>query len=279
MTGVASAATSVVIGHIAAGTKTIRVGSGGIMLPNHAPLVIAEQFGTLESLFPGRIDLGLGRAPGTDQRTMRALRRNPMDAEHFPQDVMELQIYFEPASPEQIIQAVPGAGLNVPIWLLGSSTFSAQLAADMGLPFAFASHFAPGDLMDAVRLYKTTFKASPSLAKPYVMVGLNVFAANDPRQAEKMFTSVQQQFINLRRGRPGPLPPPVDDMNEIWTDAEAVNVNRALSCSLVGTPDTVQSGLTDFIDRVKPDEIIATAQIFDHPSRLRSFELLSQLKF
>lgn len=277
MTGVASAATAVVIGHIAAGTKTIRVGSGGVMLPNHSPLVIAEQFGTLESLFPGRIDLGLGRAPGTDQRTMRALRRNPMDAEAFPQDVLELQMYFEKASPDQLIQAVPGAGLNVPIWLLGSSLFSAELAASMGLPFAFASHFAPDLLLPALKLYRESFRASATLQKPYAIAGLNVFAADDENEAKLMFSSVQQQFINLRRGKPGPLPAPAENMDQIWTEVEKINVDRALAYSLVGNASTVQTGLERFIEKVKPDEIIATAQIFDHQARLRSFEILSNL--
>lgn len=277
MTGIASAATAVVIGHIAAGTKTIRVGSGGVMLPNHAPLVIAEQFGTLESLFPGRIDLGLGRAPGTDQRTMRALRRGPMDAQEFPQDVLELQMYFEKATPDQLIQAVPGAGLNVPIWLLGSSLFSAELAASMGLPFAFASHFAPDLLLQALKIYRETFKPSVSLQRPYAIAGLNVFAADDEKEAKLLFSSVQQQFINLRRGSPGPLPAPSENMDQIWTEVEKINVDRALAYSLVGSPEIVKAGLDRFIDKVKPDEIIATAQIFDHQARLRSFEILSNL--
>lgn len=275
MPGIASAATSVVIGHIAAGTKTIRVGSGGIMLPNHSPLVIAEQFGTLESLFPGRIDLGLGRAPGTDQLTMRALRRRPEEAHHFPSDVHELQTYFADTSPDPVIQAVPGRGLHVPIWLLGSSTFSAQLAAALGLPFAFASHFAPSDLLDAVYLYRAQFKPSATLEKPYVMAGLNVFAADDKQHAAHLFTSVQQQFLNLRRGKPGLLPPPTN-MDNIWSEAEKRMVAHALHYSLVGDFEDIKTGLQDFITQVQPDEIIATAQIYNHADRLRSFELFSQ---
>ena len=279
MTGIASAATAVVIGYVAGGTSTIRIGAGGVMLPNHAPLVIAEQFGTLESLYPGRIDLGLGRAPGTDQRTARALRRNLMDsADTFPQDVLELQAYFRPAEPGQAVQAVPGAGLNVPIWLLGSSLFSAQLAAALGLPFAFASHFAPDYLMPALEIYRKQFRPSEALARPYVMVGVNVFAADSDAEAKRLFTSVQQQFVNLRRGRPGPLQPPLDSTEDVWSALEKAGADHALTYSMVGSPETVRRGLQAFIKATQPDEIMATAQIYDHAARLRSFEILAGLR-
>ena len=273
MPGVASAATSVVIGFVAGGTSTIRVGAGGVMLPNHAPLVIAEQFGTLESLYPGRIDLGLGRAPGTDQNTMHALRRGVPDADTFPDDVLELQAYFREVQPGQAIRAVPGAGLNVPIWLLGSSLFSAQLAAALGLPFAFASHFAPDHLMSALQLYRSQFRPSAALAQPYAMVGLSVIAAESDRDAQRLFTSLQQQFVNLRRGRPGPLNPPLDSTEGLWTPAEKAGLDHALAYAVVGSPDTVRHGLKAMIDRTGADELILTAQIFDHAARLRSFEL------
>jgi luciferase family oxidoreductase group 1 len=273
MPGVASAATSVVIGFVAGGTSTIRVGAGGVMLPNHAPLVIAEQFGTLESLYPGRIDLGLGRAPGTDPSTMRALRRGAPDADTFPDDVMELQAYFREVQAGQAIRAVPGAGLNVPIWLLGSSLFSAQLAAALGLPFAFASHFAPDHLMSALQLYRSQFRPSAALARPYAMVGLSVIAAESDHDARRLFTSLQQQFVNLRRGRPGPLNPPLDSTEGLWTPAEKAGLDHALAYAVVGSPDTVRHGLKAIIDRTGADELILTAQIFDHAARLRSFEL------
>ena len=273
MPGVASAATSVVIGFVAGGTSTIRVGAGGVMLPNHAPLVIAEQFGTLESLYPGRIDLGLGRAPGTDQNTMHALRRGVPDADTFPDDVLELQAYFREVQPGQAIRAVPGAGLNVPIWLLGSSLFSAQLAAALGLPFAFASHFAPDHLMSALQVYRSQFRPSAALARPYAMVGLSVIAAESDRDAQRLFTSLQQQFVNLRRGRPGPLNPPLDSTEGLWTPAEKAGLDHALAYAVVGSPDTVRQGLKAMIDRTDADELILTAQIFDHAARLRSFEL------
>jgi luciferase family oxidoreductase group 1 len=270
MPGIASAATSVVIGHIAGGTKTIRVGSGGIMLPNHSPLVIAEQFGTLESLFPGRIDLGLGRAPGTDQPTMRALRRNiAATSDYFPKDVEELQSYFEPATPAQRIRAVPGAGLRVPIWLLGSSLFSAELAADLGLPFAFASHFAPADMMEALHIYRRHFKPSRQLARPYAMLGLNAIVAE---------TSVQQAFTNLRRGTPGQIPPPIDNIDAYWSPQEKTSASQTLLCSVVGSPETVERGILKFIEVTQPDEIITTAHIYDHSARLRSFELLAEIR-
>jgi luciferase family oxidoreductase group 1 len=276
MPGIASAATSVVIAHVAGGTKTIRVGAGGIMLPNHSPLVIAEQFGTLAALFPGRIELGLGRAPGTDGLTARALRRDfDAGAEDFPRDVVELQAYFKPVQPGQRIRAVPGAGLEVPIWLLGSSLYSAQLAAVLGLPFAFASHFAPDLLQQAASIYRARFQPSESLARPYVMLGLNVFAADTDAEARRLFTSVQQAFVTLRRGEPGPLPPPVDTMDGRWSEAEKATAEHTLKYSIVGSPETVRRGLADFASRERPDEIMATAMIFDHAARLRSFEILS----
>jgi luciferase family oxidoreductase group 1 len=279
MPGIASAATSVVIGHVAGGTKTIRVGSGGIMLPNHSPLVIAEQFGTLASLYPDRIDLGLGRAPGTDQRTAQALRRTMAStSDNFPQDVEELQSYFEPASPNQRIRAVPGTGLGVPIWLLGSSLFGAQLAAERGLPFAFASHFAPIDMMRALQLYRSQFKPSRHLDRPYTMLGLNAIVAETDAQARYLFSSVQQAFTNLRRGTPGQVPPPIDDINSYWSPAEKVSASQTLLCSVVGSPETAERGLLNFLDVTQPDEIITTAHIFDHSARLRSFELLAKIR-
>jgi luciferase family oxidoreductase group 1 len=279
MPGIASAATSIVIGYIASGTSTIRVGSGGIMLPNHSPLVIAEQFGTLESLYPGRIDLGLGRAPGTDTLTARALRRDlATTSDRFPEDVQELQHYFEEVAAGQKIRAVPGAGLGVPIWLLGSSLFSAQLAAHMGLPFAFASHFAPADMMDALRLYRHLFKPSKQLDRPYAMLGINVIAAETDGEARRQFTSLQQSFTNLRRGMPGQIPPPVDDINEFWSPAERALASETLAVSVIGSRDTVARGLQKFIDVTNPDELIVTAHIYDHTARLRSFELVASLR-
>lgn len=278
MAGVASAATAVVIGHVAAGTKTIRVGAGGVMLPNHAPLVVAEQFGTLASLFPGRIDLGLGRAPGTDQRTAWALRRNLQgDADDFPNDVAELLAYFAPEQPGQPVRAVPGAGLDVPVWLLGSSLFSARLAARLGLPFAFASHFAPHHLVDALALYRREFQPSEHLAKPHAMAGLNVFAAETDAEARRLFSSAQQQFVALRRGTPGKLPPPVDSMEGRWTELERAGVAQALACSAVGSPETVKRGVETFLELTGADELMATAQIHDHAARVRSFGILAEL--
>jgi luciferase family oxidoreductase group 1 len=278
MTGVGSAATAVVLAHVAAGTSTIRVGSGGVMLPNHAPLVVAEQFGTLESLHPGRIDLGLGRAPGTDMATMRALRRDMSAGVHqFPQDVMELQSYFDEVQPDQKVRAVPGAGLHVPIWLLGSSTFSAQLAAALGLPFAFASHFAPTDMMQALELYRATFKPSNQLDKPYAMLCVNVIAADSDEEALRQFTSQQQSFVRLQRGTPGQVPPPIDDIDAYWTPAEKQAVQRSLAFSFVGSPATVQEGLSEFVEATAADEIMVTAHIFDQQARLRSLELVSQI--
>ncbi|WP_437511935.1 LLM class flavin-dependent oxidoreductase [Sorangium sp. So ce1099] len=279
MGGVASAATSVVIAHVAGGTSTIRVGAGGIMLPNHAPLVIAEQFGTLASLFPGRIDLGLGRAPGSDQVTARALRRNLAgDADGFPQDVLELMGYFRPAEPGQLVRAVPGAGLDVPIWILGSSLFGAQLAAALGLPYAFASHFAPGQLMQAIALYRREFRPSAQLAQPRLMLGFNVFAADTDEEARLLWTSLQQAFINLRRGRPGPLPPPVEGFERELGPMERAGLEQALSCSAVGSPETVRRGLEAFIERTRADELMVTSQIFDHAARVRSFEITAQVR-
>jgi len=273
MPGIASAATAVVIGHVAAGTSTIRVGAGGIMLPNHSPLVIAEQFGTLASLFPGRIDLGLGRAPGSDQLTARALRRSPLAADTFPADVVELMRYFRPAHPGQGVRAVPGAGLDVPIWILGSSLFGAELAAELGLPYAFASHFAPAALMQALELYRTRFKPSARLERPHVMLGVNVFAAETDDEGRRLFTSLQQAFVNLRRGHPGKLPPPDDAFLERLTPGDRHLLDEMLSCSVVGSPATVRRGLKAFVDRTGADELMLTSQIHDHAARLRSFEL------
>jgi len=272
--GVASAATAVLIAHVAAGTSRIRVGSGGIMLPNHSPLLIAEQFGTLESMHPGRIDLGVGRAPGGDMRTARALRRNlGSNADTFPEDLRELMSYFGPAAADQPVRAIPGAGLDVPVYLLGSSDFSARLAAELGLPFAFASHFAPDYLPVALELYRTHFKPSAMLAQPYVMVGVNVFAADTDEEARRLFTTLQQQFLNLVRGVPGPVPPPVDTMDRRWTEPEQRHVARMTRVSAVGSPATVRRKLEAIAAETGADELIATAQVYDHASRLRSFEL------
>ncbi len=278
MPGIASAATAVAIGHVAGGTKTIRVGAGGVMLPNHAPLAIAEQFGTLEALYPGRIDLGLGRAPGSDQLTARALRRNlGSSGDTFPQDVLELQSYFEPAQPGQALQAVPGAGANVPLYLLGSSDFSARLAAELGLPFAFASHFAPDYLEVALALYRRHFEPSAALEKPHVIVGAGVFAAETDTEAERLATSSQLQFLNLIRGNPGKVPPPVESMDSLWSAAERAAVLQRTRCSAVGSLATVRSRLKRLIEETQADEIIATAQIYDHAARLRSFEIAAEV--
>ncbi|WP_240454562.1 LLM class flavin-dependent oxidoreductase [Caulobacter sp. 17J65-9] len=277
MTGIASAATAVVIGHVAAGTSSIRVGAGGIMLPNHAPLVIAEQFGTLAALHPGRIDLGLGRAPGTDMATARALRRTLTGgADSFPEDVVELLSYFEPARPEQRVMAVPGAGQDVEAWILGSSTFGAQLAAMLGLPYAFASHFAPQQMMQALELYRRNFRPSARLDRPHAMVGMNVFAADTDEAAQALFSSLQQAFVNLRSGRPGPLPAPDPGFGARMGAEDKAMLASALSCSVVGSPETVRAGLKAFAERTGADEIIVTAQIFDHAARLRSFEITAQ---
>jgi luciferase family oxidoreductase group 1 len=279
MPGIASAATSIVIAHVAGGTKAIRVGSGGIMLPNHSPLVIAEQFGTLASLFPGRIDLGLGRAPGTDQSTARALRRDlAASSDRFPEDVQELQHYFETPEPGQKIRAIPGSGLQVPIWLLGSSLFSAQLAAHLGLPFAFASHFAPADMMDALRLYRRLFKPSKQLDRPYAMLGINIIVAATDSEARRHFTSLQQSFANLRRGTPGQIPPPIDDIETFWSPSEKALASQSLTVSAVGSPETVAQGLQNFLDVTNPDELMITAHIYDHKARLDSFERVAALR-
>jgi len=279
MPGIACAATAIVIGYVAGGTKTIRVGAGGIMLPNHAPLVIAEQFGTLASLYAGRIDLGLGRAPGTDMMTARALRRDIADsAEQFPQDVRELQNFFAAPQPGQQIRAVPGAGLEVPIWLLGSSLFSAQLAAMLGLPFAFASHFAPDLMRQALEIYRSRFEPSAQLDRPYAILGANVLAADTDVEARRQFTSQQQSFINLRRGTPGQVPPPIDDIDTYWSPAEKAMVERSLAVSFVGSPDTVERGLSAFIRSARPDELMITAHIHDQSARLRSLELVSNAR-
>jgi luciferase family oxidoreductase group 1 len=278
MVGIASAATSVAIGHVAGGTKTIRVGAGGIMLPNHSPLVIAEQFGTLDALNPGRIDLGVGRAPGTDQRTLRALRRDPMAADTFPQDVLELQALLGPVQPDQAIQAVPGAGSNVPIWILGSSLFGAQLAAMLGLPYAFASHFAPGALMQALQAYRERFQPSAQLDRPYAMVGVNVIAAETDEEARHLFTSAQQSFTNLFRGTRGKLQPPIDDIESYWAPHEKAQAMNMLSCSFVGSAKTVREGLEGFIAETRADELIVASAIYDHGKRLRSYEILADLQ-
>jgi luciferase family oxidoreductase group 1 len=277
MVGIASAATSVVIGYIAGGTRTIRVGAGGIMLPNHAPMVIAEQFGTLESLYPGRIDLGLGRAPGTDQLTVRALRRSSTGADTFPQDVTELQAYFEPVLARQAVQAVPGGGLRVPIWILGSSLFGAQLAAALGLPYVFASHFAPGALIPALQTYREGFRPSEQLERSYAVAGVNVFAAETDAEARRLFTSAQQQFTNLFRGRPGKLQPPLDDIDTYWNPIEKEQASAMLTCSFVGSRETVRAGLIEFVERTGVDELIVVSAIYEHSARLRSYEILSEL--
>ncbi len=276
MPGIASAATSVLIGHVAGGTSSIRVGAGGIMLPNHSPLQVAEQFGTLASLYPGRIDLGLGRAPGTDHATARALRRYFDSADQFPQDVTELLHYFEPVQPGQGVQAVPGAGLEVPVWLLGSSLFSARLSAAMGLPFAFASHFAPDAMDEALAIYRRDFRPSARLRAPWAMLALNVVASESEAQSRRLFTTQQQSFVNLRRGRPGRIPPPVDDIEAFWEPHEKAGVERALACTVLGDPAQVGEGLAAFAARHRPDEMMLTANIFDHAARLRSFELAMQ---
>jgi luciferase family oxidoreductase group 1 len=273
MPGIASAATAVIMGHVAAGTSAIRIGAGGIMLPNHAPLVIAEQFGTLESLFPGRIALGLGRAPGSDLATARALRRNlGSDPDQFPQDVLELMDYFS-ADPRQPVRAVPGAGLKVPIWILGSSLFGAQLAAMLGLPFAFAAHFAPGQMLQALEVYRAGFRPSEQLKQPYVMLGFNVFAADSDQEAECLATSMQQSFVNLRTGHPTRLPPPVKDYQARIGPEERAMLDQVLSCSAIGAPATVAKGLQNFVARTGADELMINSPIFDPAARLRSYEI------
>jgi luciferase family oxidoreductase group 1 len=280
MTGIASAATSVVIGYLASGTSTIRVGSGGIMLPNHSPLIIAEQFGTLESLYPGRIDLGLGRAPGTDGRTLRALRRDPRRADDFPADVLELQSFLavlEPGEPRPAVRAVPGRGTEVPIWILGSSTFGAELAASLGLPYAFASHFAPDALFDALEIYRKRFKPSKQLNHSYAMVGVNVVAADTDEEAQRLFTTVQQSFTNLLRSSPGQLQPPIADIDEYWTPPEKRHASHMLKHSIVGSRETVRRDLESFVALTKADELMIVCGIYDHIARIKSYEIVAEL--
>lgn len=275
MPGIASAATAVLIAHVAAHTARIRVGAGGVMLPNHAPLQVAETFGTLESLHPGRIDLGLGRAPGTDQAAAQALRRYYANAEEFPADVVELLGYFDPVQPGQAVQAVPGAGLSVETWILGSSLFGARLAAALGLPYAFASHFAPDALEQAIALYRAEFKRSRHLSRPHVMLALNVVAADSDEDAWRLFTTQQQAFVNLRRGRPGLVPPPLESGEAIaaYCSADELRmIDRTLTCRAVGSPSTVRAAMAAFVEQHRPDELIITANIFDHAQRVRSFE-------
>jgi luciferase family oxidoreductase group 1 len=274
MPGIASSATAVVIGHVAGATDRIRVGAGGIMLPNHSPLVIAEQFGTLAALYPGRIDLGLGRAPGSDQLTARALRRaSTSQADRFPDDVQELLGLFAPAAPGQAVRAVPGAGLDVPVWIHGSSLFGAQLAAWLGLPYAFASHFAPDALLQALAIYRAQFRPSSQLGRPYVMVGAGLYVADDERTARRLYSSMQIQFTNLFRGAPGEVQPPIDDMDSYWTPAERAGVERALRYCFVGDRRQVSAQLADFIEATAADEVMLAAQIHDHAARLRSYEI------
>ena len=276
MPGVASAATAVALAHIGAGTSRIRIGAGGIMLPNHSPLVIAEQFGTLESLYPGRVDLGLGRAPGTDQAAAYALRRNlSSDANQFPQDVVELMDYLQPGEPKRV-RAIPGEGLDIPIWILGSSLFGAQLAAMLGLPYAFASHFAPQQLEEAIQVYRTSFKPSAQLEKPYVMLGFNVFAADTDEEAHHLATSMQQAFVNLRSGRPTPLPPPIRDYATSLPPQHRGMLDQVLSCSAIGSAASVSEAISAFVVRTGADELMITSQIYDHEARLRSFEIAAE---
>jgi luciferase family oxidoreductase group 1 len=276
MTSIASAATSVVIAHIAGGTKTIRVGAGGIMLPNHAPYVIAEQFGTLAQLFPGRIDLGLGRAPGTDQHTLRALRRSPAAAESFPEDVMELQAYLAPAVPGQAIKAVPAAGTKVPLWILGSSHFGAVLAAELGLPYAFASHFAPELLIPALQIYRARFKPSEQQATPYTMVGVNIVAAETDAEAKRLATTQQMSFTNIFRGARGLSQPPIDDIETYWSPMEKAQAQRMLARSIHGSVATVRAGIEALLEETGADELMVVSDVYDHEDRLRSFELIAE---
>ncbi|MFN4281633.1 MAG: LLM class flavin-dependent oxidoreductase [Alphaproteobacteria bacterium] len=276
MPGIASAATSIVLTHIAAGSKTIRVGAGGIMLPNHSPYVIAEQFGTLARLFPGRIDLGLGRAPGTDQQTLRALRRTNEAAEHFPQDVLELQAYLAPLRPEQRIQAVPAAGTEVPLWILGSSNFGAMLAAELGLPYAFASHFSPELLLSALDIYRRRFKPSEQLVRPYAMVGVNIIAAESDAEARRLATTQQMSFTNLHRGDLGLSLPPINDIDSYWSPSEKAQAARMLARSIIGSSETVRAGIDALIAETAADELIVVSDIYDHKARLRSFEIIAE---
>lgn len=275
MPGIASAATSIVLAHIAGGTRTIRVGAGGIMLPNHAPYIIAEQFGTLERLFPGRIDLGLGRAPGTDQLTLRALRRSPENAENFPQDVLELQAFLAPAGPGQRIVAVPGAGTNVPLWILGSSNFGAMLAAELGLPYGFASHFAPDFLLPALEIYRSRFKPSQQLERPYAMVGVNIIVADTDAEARRLATTQQMSFTDMFRGARGLSKPPIDDIETYWSPMEKMQAGRMLARSIIGSPATVRDGIAALFEETAADELIIVSDVYDHALRLRSFELIA----
>ena len=276
MVGIASAATSIAIAHIASGSRTIRVGAGGIMLPNHAPYIIAEQFGTLERLYPGRIDLGLGRAPGTDQIAVRAMRRSASASDQFPQDVQELQAFLAPAAPDQRIIAVPAAGTNVPLWILGSSNFGAMLAAELGLPYAFASHFAPDMLLPALDIYRSRFKPSEQLDRPYTMVGINVIAADTDHEAKRLATTQQMSFVDMFRPRQGVSKPPIDDIETYWSPAEKAQAMRMLARSVVGSADTVRTGLQAFIDETRADELMIVSDLYDHQARLRSVELIAE---
>ncbi len=276
LSGIASAATAVCICHVAAGTRTIRVGAGGIMLPNHSPMVIAEQFGTLATLFPGRIDLGLGRAPGTDQRTFRALRRDPVASETFPQDVVELRTLLGSPQENQVIHAIPGEGTNVPLWILGSSLYGAQLAAMLGLPYAFASHFAPQELMQAVAIYRERFEPSADLAEPYVMVGCNVIVADTENEAKRLFTTLQQNFTRMVRGTRGRLPPPIDDIESFWSLMEKARVSSMLACSFFGSTATIREKLGPLIKATSADELMVAAPVWDHKARVNSFDLLAE---
>lgn len=277
MTGIASAATSVVIGYLASGTSKIRLGSGGIMLPNHPPLVIAEQFGTLESLYPGRIDLGLGRAPGTDSLTVRALRRDPARTDDFPNDIVELQHFLEPAKSGQRVRAVPGAGTEVPIWILGSSTYGAELAASLGLPYAFASHFAPDSLLSALEIYRKQFKPSKQLERSYAMAGVNVIAADSDDEARRLFTTVQQSFTNLVRGSGGKMQAPIDNIDDYWNSMEKYQAQHMLKYSFVGSRETVRTELDKFVAQTKVDELMIVSSIYDHNARVRSYEIVAEL--
>jgi luciferase family oxidoreductase group 1 len=276
MAGIASAATSIVIAHIAGGTRTIRVGAGGIMLPNHAPYIIAEQFGTLERLYPGRIDLGLGRAPGTDQIAVRAMRRSPNASDQFPQDVLELQAFLAPAAPDQHIVAVPAAGTNVPLWILGSSNFGATLAAELGLPYAFASHFAPDMLLPALDIYRRHFKPSKQLDRPYAMAGINVIAADTDADAKRLATTQQMSFADIFGGRRGLSRPPIDDIETYWSPQEKAQAMRMLARSVVGSADTVRAGLQAFVAETGVDELMIVSDVYDHQARLRSIELIAE---
>lgn len=280
MEGLACSATAVLIGHVAGATKTIQVGSGGIMLPNHAPLVVAEQFGTLATIYPGRIELGLGRAPGTDQPTMRALRRTlaHADEDSFPRDVLELQAYLGPPQPGAVVRAIPGVGTEVPIWILGSSLYGAQLAAHFGLPYAFASHFAPDALLQALQVYRATYKPSARWPRPRAMVAVNVVAAPTDEEAAFHFTSIQQRFLGMRRGQRGPLPPPVQSMDTLWTPQERAGVEQMLVCSAVGGPDRVAAQLNHILAQTQADELIVAGAVYDHAARVRSYEILAGLR-